>query len=648
MKRWPIKGVYRLPNRVVLLVAIVLLLPTANAVSVPPADSESEVSSIPVSFLPDGSVASQGSESIEASVPDLSGPSASSTGDNNRSPDSRIESMPVLISPILVPSHTVGYLAQEVILAEWGEGVGEIGYPPDGPESPSTGPISIAVDELSNVYIIDSVNQRILQFDSSGSYIRMVGYGPTVGALDLAATSARDIYLLDSTQGRLLRFDSHGMVADEVMMPPSMAQASRVIVGEDDLLMLEGIRSTMGAKGVFENVTLHLGKAGVPLTDLHLPEKISRGQPTMTGVYSLRLAPLSETSGIITISDTNGEVQFEASICTLDPLAGAALVEIDTEGSIYLRVDTLRTSFDLELAVDSMIAKFTPQGTLLGIIQVPSSYHTPVYHSVTVDRQGRVHMLVPEYEHVSVIRWDASASDDARRQTGASCAKAEGNSPQSDTQRSVDTSLPSNAIEPSSAWSLHRDAIIANAELYRTYSWYASDDNLRGRTCPLTCPVDGSPWTEGWHESVAYTWGGFDFIEEVDCYSGCIPDRNYQFKLDRGTFVGDTATGCIPDAGCTAGIDCSGFVSRVWEEGRYTTATLNQISDALSISELLRGDILLGPSHVVLFTYFDAGGQPVYYEVTNSPPYKVWLDVHSGWPGVAGFTPRRYEYVVPP
>ena len=209
-------------------------------------------------------------------------------------------------------------------------------------------------------------------------------------------------------------------------------------------------------------------------------------------------------------------------------------------------------------------------------------------------------------------------------------------------------SPPSKATAQFSAWSIHRDAIIANAEAYRTYSWVASDANLYNRTCPIACPVERSPWTVGWHTGVAYAWGGFDFIEEVDCYSGCNSDRNYQSKLDRGAFVGDIVTGCIPDAGCTSGIDCSGFVSRVWEEGRYTTATLDQISSALPVSELLRGDIFLGPSHVVLLTYFDAGGQPVYYEVTNSPPYKVWVDVHSGWPGVSGFTPRRYDYVVSP
>ena len=107
--------------------------------------------------------------------------------------------------------------------------------------------------------------------------------------------------------------------------------------------------------------------------------------------------------------------------------------------------------------------------------------------------------------------------------------------------------------------------------------------------------------------------------------------------------MGQVATGCVPNASCTAGVDCSGFLSRVWEVGHFTSSTLPQISYSISTSDLKKGDIFLGSGHVVLFSYFDSGNQPVYYEATSNSPYKVWLNNYSGWSGVSGYTPRRYN-----
>ncbi|HEM61800.1 MAG TPA: hypothetical protein ENO24_05885, partial [Chloroflexi bacterium] len=36
----------------------------------------------------------------------------------------------------------------------------------------------------------------------------------------------------------------------------------------------------------------------------------------------------------------------------------------------------------------------------------------------------------------------------------------------------------------------------------------------------------------------------------------------------------------------------------------------------------------------------------MYYEATNNSPYKVWLNVYSGWSGASGYTPRRYNGIV--
>src|SRR5438445_11559639 len=72
-------------------------------------------------------------------------------------------------------------------------------------------PTSVAVDSSGNIYVSDTLNDRIVVFDSSGKLLKTIGSAsglqhPTSVAVD----SGGNIYVSDTLNDRIVVFDSSG------------------------------------------------------------------------------------------------------------------------------------------------------------------------------------------------------------------------------------------------------------------------------------------------------------------------------------------------------------------------------------------------------------------------------------------------------
>src|SRR5438445_13406259 len=72
-------------------------------------------------------------------------------------------------------------------------------------------PTSVAVDSSGNIYVSDTINDRIVVFDSSGKLLKTIGSAsglqhPTSVAVD----SGGNIYVSDTLNDRIVVFDSSG------------------------------------------------------------------------------------------------------------------------------------------------------------------------------------------------------------------------------------------------------------------------------------------------------------------------------------------------------------------------------------------------------------------------------------------------------
>ncbi len=179
------------------------------------------------------------------------------------------------------------------------------------------------------------------------------------------------------------------------------------------------------------------------------------------------------------------------------------------------------------------------------------------------------------------------------------------------------------------AFGITRDHILSNAHAYAEHKWQCTSANT---TVPASCSTKWkSDYTPGWYTGVCYDWGGYKTIKQFDQ------------DLANGLGAGcHSWYGILP---CTTGVDCSGFVSEVWETSHHTTTSMKQVAHNISISDIRPGDAFdkFG-SHIVLYAGKSANGTPVFYEAAGSAS-KVRRNSTGGWSYVSGYQPIRYNWV---
>jgi len=149
--------------------------------------------------------------------------------------------------------------------------------------------------------------------------------------------------------------------------------------------------------------------------------------------------------------------------------------------------------------------------------------------------------------------------------------------------------------------------------------------------------------TKATNVSIPYCWGGFDTPDSFDA------------ALRQGKWAGDICTekkrAMLDNAVSlqTAGIDCSGFISRCWRLSKsYSTREMPQICDPLpNWDDLKPGDALnLVNKHVLLFAGFTnpEKSEILVYETGCPPTWKVMKHTTSvPWLKGLGYEPWRYR-----
>lgn len=177
------------------------------------------------------------------------------------------------------------------------------------------------------------------------------------------------------------------------------------------------------------------------------------------------------------------------------------------------------------------------------------------------------------------------------------------------------------SLVPTAAGAITREETLVRARSYASYPWSATTTNLTA-TCKASYK---SIYYVGDFVGLPYNWGGYQTLAEFD-----------------QRIASGQAAGAQPDDGvldCTAGVDCSGFVSKAWNVGHFTTSDLDQTSSAIQKADLLPADVFNKAGyHVAMFSHMQASGEPYLVE---SYGYNVNTNPWGGWSHVSGYTPRR-------
>lgn len=177
-----------------------------------------------------------------------------------------------------------------------------------------------------------------------------------------------------------------------------------------------------------------------------------------------------------------------------------------------------------------------------------------------------------------------------------------------------------------------RSQIIETARTLASHTWTARIANTRA-SCIHNYVSDWQPNQR--ITGLPYKWGGIDSPEQ------------FEQKLAKGLAAGAHSRYGITS--CTAGIDCSGFVSYCWgiRSHKYSTTTLRQIAGKPKYnwySDMKPGDALNKPgSHVVLFAGYNLDGTINIYEASGSAARVVFR--RTTWSRFKGYVPLQYKFL---
>ncbi|RUR06573.1 hypothetical protein [Legionella sp. km772] len=269
------------------------------------------------------------------------------------------------------------------------------------------------------------------------------------------------------------------------------------------------------------------------------------------------------------------------------------IIQVDQDGTAW--VDNLITVNGSTL---TYVWKVNKQGEILGVYRFASETESrgtpwPMQRELIVSNDGKVYGLISNKNQFKLALLTPLSLDEMKIRAKELDALLFKKKDLKSKKRREGSSL-----EYSTALCKARNKVIDDAydfimnKIYLSVSSIKNDATCPNRTIPpYILEVGGKAQT---YDSVSYNWGGFDTIAEFN-------KKILTNKMKAGN-VNDRIN---PLLSCAAGIDCSGYVSRVLglttKLGTRDLASV-KFSEEIDWFEMKPGDIYINPGvHVVLF-----------------------------------------------
>ena len=279
------------------------------------------------------------------------------------------------------------------------------------------------------------------------------------------------------------------------------------------------------------------------------------------------------------------------------------------------------------LQVRVFVHRYNRNGEETGVIHVPLDDMEVVPHDfITVTGNGVVRVLVPTASGVKIRDYEFGAPPRGRRlrdedlkNLGRALREISVPSAVTGESKYKFRSLEVPHLEVTAATPpISRENILANARAYLTVNWLMQAENFSRPGIENECaPRQLKIWLRPRHFTkeqigttigpMPYRWGGED------------TPQTFRIRTEWGALAGNLCT--CRDAELnycifadSAGIDCSGLVSRAWGIEKRGTAGLLDVADEVkSLDEIKPGDAFDWPErHVRLFTGMAPGAETAF------------------------------------
>jgi hypothetical protein len=512
-------------------------------------------------------------------------------------------------------------------------------------------------------------NVVVRQFDS-GAGLNAVGMIDASedteidGPQAIYAGDKGEIYLLDQVNGRVLQFDpKHPELGTRSLELPQDLRPTDMIVRRSNIMVWDGDLHTLrpqgpedaSVRGLEEVLTRSAGEDEIalstfaqmgsqdPATDADSLDSSTRSVDPRQ--RSRRRQQLVDTRGkgpivadVVAANRTTAHVEVrlrgqnkqlaKLPVRVGDRLGTIEFLEIDRDGQMFLFAENIPT--DDEVA-SAFVVRYSAKGNLEGVYDLPLAESVGLTRRfVTVSPEGDVYFLRTRQKGVDVLgvgfRKLASRSGVIDRPAGARISR----------NLSIRRVLNS-AVRP-----LTRKRVIETAYAFERVTWHVNR-GAYGQDPDQACTgfqrvrrpayLAGKAGKEV--RGIPYCWGCHGSLNSI------------LRKLERGVLAGNVCTRNEPRTDVT-GVDCSAFVSAAWGlASHFTTIAIPAITTPLENPwDLLPGDALNKPrSHVMLFLRFTPDRK---IEVMESSPRscngRVCRNVYPLASVLArGYTPVRFR-----
>jgi hypothetical protein len=344
----------------------------------------------------------------------------------------------------------------------------------------------------------------------------------------------------------------------------------------------------------------------------------------------------SDHEFLINIFSKNGKTKEE--IVDVSEKLGSALVIGCTDDIIYIDVRYIIDEIPLKTERE-ILAYSLNTSTIIDTIEIPENYHYYTKRDFIIHNNNLFKLFsLEDKTDLAELTYNPVGNKTIFPQKYYNKYHYNNHLPESHESKTPNSFLKSSDVQ-----TISRDQILANADKYEKVKWHCSDKNTTNHTI-VNLPDGGIIRTPEWvvtgdKEKMPYKWGGFTQIDD------------YLTRINAGAYAGDDYTSReqnVVSAGDTycVGVDCSGFVSRVWgRTQREWTGSLPNISTQLqSWSQMLPGDIAnKASSHTMLFVSFNPSGT---FNAIHASGYDWRVSYMTfNLTDLTGYTPLKYRNI---
>lgn len=540
---------------------------------------------------------------------------------------------------VATPNTLHSFAAQEMAVLNWGTEPHQVGL--DKVPGNNFGPQSLIMGQTGTLYLLDSANQRISVLNTTGQPVLSIPVA-SKGASNLCVVDENHLYLLFKEDKVVISQNRTGEINNFYPIVTDMFPVGIQCHGEVGLIVeaADGNSYLVSKAGTIGNQTEENNP--IPL--------MFKGW--LRGERTLFLERQNSSQGMIGVhnyvDNTDREIPVTGKVGSLETLN---LAGIDQAGNIYLSVEELVSDKLLaKQKVLRFLRKYSLDGQLLGEVQLPYSLYASTTKDLVVTASGEVLQILPLKDNFEIVKWEVAGTglrmlSGTERQLSQKLFSyverqdedfypSEGTS---DISERMERSFTAQAV----GRQITRSKVIENAKKYAEQTFNVGKANVTTGKYDSSIkrnviPAVNSP---GNYTGAFYKWNGFNNIEEI--LNG----------LTSGKIAGDTNDSNDLESSLAVGVDCSGFVSRVWElSNKLGTSTLLSISTKITSNDLKPGDILNRPKtatrggHVMIFHSRDSSNNYLVYE-SSSTGWRVAMNRHSA-AAVNDYTPYRYTKIL--